>query len=94
MTRCLTSQGQVFHVKYALSLLEILAVSLWIQASFAEKIIKPNITAPDFRASAEEKREELELIECDRRADQVKVPQNDRFAFIERCLQATNPTLK
>lgn len=43
--------------------------------------------SPQVGAVAEAKREEHELIECDRRADPKNLDQFARLAFIRRCLE-------
>ncbi len=57
-----------------------------ISSAVADDIAKPHITAPQFQASAEEKREESMLTACDRKADVRRLVNYDRFSFIERCL--------
>jgi hypothetical protein len=52
----------------------------------SDKIATPNLSAPRFQASADEKREESSLTECDRQADARKLTNYDRFSFIQRCL--------
>jgi hypothetical protein len=81
-------------MKFTPSLLAIAAISLWIPSGSAQRTLEPDFTASGFRATAMEKSEELELVECDRRADQAKVPHSDRMAFIERCLQAKDQPSK
>lgn len=69
-----------------LLILAIAVISLWLHD---QKAAEPNFAAPDFRASAEEKREQSVLSECDKKADAAKVRREDRIAFIQHCLESS-----
>jgi len=64
----------------------ILAILFSLQASSAQSSVEPDFATPQFHASAEERREQFELVECDKRADKVEIAHQDRMTFIARCL--------
>jgi hypothetical protein len=64
-------------------------LSLELTSASAQQLDRSTPEASDrfqLGAVAEEKREERELVECNRRADLRNPNQTDRFAFILRCL--------
>jgi hypothetical protein len=60
----------------------------WIPAGFAEKMVNPDLVAPEFRAAAEKRRaEQIKLFACNKKADQAKVLRRDRAEFVGQCLE-------
>jgi hypothetical protein len=54
---------------------------------FAQKLVDPNVVAPEFREAAEKRRaEQLKVRECTRKAYEAKVLPRDRTAHIQQCL--------
>jgi hypothetical protein len=57
--------------------------------SFAQKLVNPNVVAPEFRDAAEKRRaEQVKMMRCQRKAEEAKVLPRDRAAQINQCLQA------
>jgi hypothetical protein len=53
----------------------------------AEKLVDPNVVAPEHRDAAEKRRaEQLKLFQCSKKADEAKVLRRDRSAFVNECL--------
>jgi hypothetical protein len=78
---------RVFPVRFALRLGVILVLALWFGASSAEKLVNPDVVAPQYRAVAEQRRaEQIKLFVCSKKADEAKVLRRDRAAFIGECL--------
>jgi hypothetical protein len=74
-------------VRFALRLGVILVLALWFGASSAEKLVNPDVVAPQYRAVAEQRRaEQIKLFVCSKKADEAKVLRRDRAAFIGECL--------
>jgi hypothetical protein len=70
-------------------LLAFVAVLLFTEPGFAQKLVDPNAVAPEFREAALKRRsEQLKLQECNHKADQAKVLPRDRTAHISHCLEA------
>ncbi len=70
-------------------LLAFVAVLLFTEPGFAQKLVDPNAVAPEFREAALKRRsEQLKLQECNHKADQAKVLPRDRTAHINHCLEA------
>jgi hypothetical protein len=66
-----------------------IATFVFIEPSFAQKLVDPNTVAPEFREAAEKRRaEQLRILDCTHKADQAKVPPRDRAAHINQCLAA------
>lgn len=64
-----------------------LIAAAWWGASTAQKLVDPNLVAPEYRAAAEQRRaEQIKLFECSKKADAAKVLRRDRVAFINECL--------
>jgi hypothetical protein len=69
----------------------ITAFSLCFEPSFAQRLVDPTTVAPEFRDAAEKRRaEQLKLIECAKKAKELKVLIRDRAAFISECIQSEN----
>jgi hypothetical protein len=65
---------------------------LFFQPSFAQKLVDPNVVAPEFRAAAEKRRaEQIKLNECVKKAVDAKVLKRDRATFISSCADSNNP---
>jgi hypothetical protein len=69
---------------------------LWLQvtSTWAQTPSPQTSDRYQFGAVAEEKREELELAECDRKADSRISGRSDRLAFIQRCLEEQEAQMK
>jgi hypothetical protein len=56
-------------------------------AGALEKLVDPNVVAPEYRAAAEKRRaEQIKLFQCSKKADEAKVLRRDRVPFINECL--------
>jgi hypothetical protein len=95
----MTMSLRMFSAK-VITLLSTISLSLWslqVISAHAQIIsgqrqqlpqpIPQFSDGPQVGAVAEAKREEHELIECDRRADPKNLDQFARLAFIRRCLE-------
>jgi hypothetical protein len=66
-----------------------IAAFIFAEPSFAQKLVDPNVVAPEFREAAEKRRtEQIKMMECHRKADEAKVRPRDRAAQINHCLDA------
>jgi hypothetical protein len=66
---------------------------VFLQQSFAQKLVDPNTVAPEFRAAAEKRRaEQMTLNECAQKAVAAKVSVRDRAVFISACADGSNAT--
>jgi hypothetical protein len=73
---------------FSLSLVVMLALALWLPAAFAEKMVNPDMVAPEYREAAQKRRDEqIKLFACNKKADQAKVVRRDRAAFVGKCLE-------
>jgi hypothetical protein len=77
------------------SLLHLLVFSILTMAfvpakpALAQKLVDPNVVAPEFREAAEKRRaEQVKMIRCQRKAEEAKVLPRDRTTHINHCLQA------
>jgi hypothetical protein len=72
---------------FVLQLGIVLMSAAWPGTAMAQKLVDPNVVAPEYRAAAEKRRaEQIRLYECSKRADIAKVLRRDRVAFINECL--------
>jgi hypothetical protein len=71
-----------------------LTIAIFFDVSYAQVAVKLGPAAPDFRATAVERREERAAVDCDKKADEAKVPRKDRFTFFEKCLAGEPQALK
>jgi hypothetical protein len=63
------------------------------QTALAQRLVDPDLVAPEFRAAAEKRRaEQLKLNECTKKAIVVKVLVRDRAAFISDCVDSGDQT--
>nr|WP_159011110.1 hypothetical protein [Bradyrhizobium sp. S69] len=70
----------------------IAAFVLFVQPGFAQKLVDPNVVAPEFRAAAEKRRaEQIKLNECAKMAVDAKVLKRDQATFISGCVDSNNP---
>jgi hypothetical protein len=54
----------------------------------AEKLVDPNLVAPEYRAAAEKRRaEQIKLFECSNKAEAAKVARRDRAAYVNACIE-------
>jgi hypothetical protein len=62
---------------------------VFAEPGFAQKLVDPNVVAPEFRAAAEKRRaEQIKMVQCHHKADEAKVLPRDRAVYINRCLDA------
>ena len=67
----------------------LIAALLSTEPGFAQKLVDPNAVAPEFREAAVKRRaEQMQLRECNRKAEQAKVLLRERAAHINHCLEA------
>jgi hypothetical protein len=67
----------------------LIAALLSTGPGFAQKLVDPNAVAPEFREAAVKRRaEQMQLRECNRKAEQAKVLLRERAAHINHCLEA------
>jgi hypothetical protein len=67
----------------------LIAALLSTEPGFAQKLVDPNAVAPEFREAAVKRRaEQMQLRECNRKAEQAKVLLRERAAYINHCLEA------
>jgi hypothetical protein len=67
----------------------IMAALVPAKPTLAQKLVDPNVVAPEFRAAAEKRRaEQVKMMRCQRKAEEAKVLPRDRTAHINQCLQA------
>jgi hypothetical protein len=74
-----------------LSFIAVLIMSAFVPAkpTLAQKLVDPNVVAPEFRAAAQKRRAEQDkMMRCQRKAEEAKVLPRDRTAHINQCLQA------
>jgi hypothetical protein len=72
------------------SLWRLIFVAAMISAEpgFAQKLVDPNIVAPEYRAAAEKRRaEQMKILDCHRKAETAKVLPRDRAEHINQCLE-------
>ena len=87
MTLQLGASARRLFIGFGLQLGLISALAAWSGVSMAQKLVDPNVVAPEYRAAAEKRRaEQIRLYECSKRADIAKVLRRDRVAFINECL--------
>jgi hypothetical protein len=74
--------------------LSLVAVCLFAEPAFAQKLVDPNGVAPEYREAAEKRRaEQIKQMQCRHQIDVAKVLPRDRTAAINRCLEdGPNPT--
>jgi len=67
----------------------LVTISGFAQPSFAQKLVDPNIVAPQFREAAEKRRtEQIKMARCQRKAEEAKVLPRDRAAHVNQCMEA------
>jgi hypothetical protein len=74
--------------------LSVIAVCVLAEPAFAQKLVDPNVVAPEYRAAAEKRRaEQIRQMQCRQKVDVAKVLPRDRTAAINKCLEdGPNPT--
>ena len=74
--------------------LSLVAVCVFAEPAFAQKLGDPNAVAPQYRDAAEKRRaEQIRQMQCRHQVDVAKVLPRDRTAAINRCLEeGPNPT--
>jgi len=69
--------------------LAFIAALIFSEPGFAQKLVDPNVVAPEFREAAEKRRaEQIRTMECHHKAESAKVLPRDRTAHINHCLEA------
>jgi hypothetical protein len=73
---------------FSFPLVVMLALALWLPAAFAQKMVNPDMVAPEYREAAQKRRDEqIKLFACNKKADQANVVRRDRAAFVGKCLE-------
>jgi len=74
--------------------LSLVAMCVFAEPAFAQKLVDPNGVAPEYREAAEKRRaEQIKQMQCRHQIDVAKVLPRDRTAAINRCLEeGPNPT--
>ena len=74
--------------------LSLVAVCVFAEPAFAQKLVDPNAVAPQYRDAAEKRRaEQIRQMQCRHKVDDAKVLPRDRTAAINQCLEdGPNPT--
>jgi len=68
-------------------LLGVLTLVVGGQAHAREKLVNPDLVAPEYRGAAEKRRaEQIKLFVCSKKADDTKVLRRDRAGYINECL--------
>lgn len=69
------------------------AVFVFAEPCFAQKLVDPNTVAPEFREAAEKRRaEQIKQLECRHKVEAAKVLPRDQAAAITRCIDGgSNP---
>jgi hypothetical protein len=61
---------------------------VFAEPGFAQKLVDPTLVAPEYRAAAEKRRaEQMNILDCHRKADAAKVLPRDRAEHINHCLE-------
>jgi hypothetical protein len=69
-------------------ILTFVAAFVFAEPCFAQKLVDPNLVAPEFRAAAEKRRaEQMKILDCHHKADAAKVLPRDRAEHINHCLE-------
>jgi hypothetical protein len=88
MTLQLGASARRLFIGCALQLGLVSALVAWSGASMAEKVVDPNLVAPEYRAAAEKRRaEQIKLFECSNKAEAAKVARRDRAAYVNACIE-------
>jgi hypothetical protein len=88
MTLQLGASARRFFIGCSLQLCLVSALAAWSGTSMAEKLVDPNLVAPEYRAAAEKRRaEQIRLFECSNKAEAAKVARRDRAAYVNECLE-------
>jgi len=67
-----------------------MAALVFAEPGFAQKLVDPNVVAPEYREAAEKRRaEQIRIMQCHHKAEEAKVLPRDRAAHINHCLEAT-----
>ena len=71
--------------------LALVAVFVFAEPAFAQKLVDPDKVAPEYREAALKRRaEQMKVMECNHKADVAKVLPRDRTALITRCLDGSD----
>jgi hypothetical protein len=71
--------------------LALVAVFVFAEPAFAQKLVDPDHVAPEYREAALKRRaEQMKVMECNHKADAAKVLPRDRTALITRCLEGAD----
>src|SRR5436305_7769543 len=63
--------------------LMVVAAFAFAEPGFAQKLVDPNVVAPEYRAAAEKRRaEQITIMDCHRKAEAAKVLARDRAEHI------------
>jgi hypothetical protein len=68
--------------------LSLVAICMFAEPAFAQKLVDPNAVAPEYREAAEKRRaEQMKQMQCRHQIDAAKVLPRDQTAAINRCLE-------
>jgi hypothetical protein len=68
--------------------LSLVAMCVFAEPAFAQKLVDPNGVAPEYREAAEKRRaEQIKQMQCRHQIDAAKVLPRDQTAAINRCLE-------
>jgi hypothetical protein len=68
--------------------LQLGLIAAFVPNAGADKLVDPNVVAPEYRDAAEKRRaEQVKLFQCSKKADEAKVVRRDRSAFVNECLE-------
>jgi hypothetical protein len=83
LQRGASARGLFIGFVVQLGLLAVLASD----AGAIERLVDPNLVAPEYRAAAEKRRaEQLRMLECTKKANDAKISPRDRVAYINQCI--------
>ena len=65
----------------------LFSVAGFLQTSDAQKLVDPDKVAPEFREAAAKRRSErMKIMDCNKKAEEAKVPPRDRASHVQHCL--------
>ena len=58
-----------------------------LQTADAQKLVEPDKVAPEYREAAAKRRsEQMKIMDCNKKAEEAKVPPRDRASHVQHCL--------
>jgi hypothetical protein len=81
------SRPEISMKLIALAILASFSAAL-VQTATAQKLVDPDKVAPEFREAAIKRRaEQVQMMDCNRKAVEAKVLPRDRAAHVQHCLE-------